>query len=187
MEVHEESRQFTRWVNNSSCVSRRDKYDSDPLPFCKSSAVVSWLAPCIDSYSETPWIPPLILMGFPVLQGHPWSWTLYRAVKVTAVHRLLHGKRLFGKSRKIILWKDSVSLPDLFNTPKTQKGMSFSGITPLLMKVYIFVDAFGKWKLDDVLNFRKARHCFGELSRLLAAVSGQQDRFYYSLFATLVF
>uniref|UniRef100_A0A8C0HLJ6 Phosphatase and actin regulator n=1 Tax=Buteo japonicus TaxID=224669 RepID=A0A8C0HLJ6_9AVES len=41
MEVHEESRQFTRWVNLSSCVSWRDEYDSNRLPFCKSSAVVS--------------------------------------------------------------------------------------------------------------------------------------------------
>ncbi|KAK4823470.1 hypothetical protein QYF61_002517 [Mycteria americana] len=40
MEVHEESRQFTRWVNPSSCIMR-DEYDSDPLPFSKSSAVVS--------------------------------------------------------------------------------------------------------------------------------------------------
>uniref|UniRef100_A0A8B9R2I7 Phosphatase and actin regulator n=1 Tax=Anas platyrhynchos TaxID=8839 RepID=A0A8B9R2I7_ANAPL len=39
MEVHEESRQFTRWVNPSFCVSRRD--DSCHLPFYRSSAVVS--------------------------------------------------------------------------------------------------------------------------------------------------
>lgn len=42
MEVHEESRQFTRWVNPPSCVSVRNEYDSNPLLSCKFSAVVSW-------------------------------------------------------------------------------------------------------------------------------------------------
>ncbi|KAL2306358.1 hypothetical protein Nmel_004275 [Mimus melanotis] len=41
MEVHEESRQFTRWVNPSSCVSVRNEYDNNPLLFCNLSAVVS--------------------------------------------------------------------------------------------------------------------------------------------------
>lgn len=46
-----------------------------------------------------------------------------------------------------------------------EKGMSFSDSAPLLMKIHIFEDVFSKWKLDDVLNFRKAHYCFGQLPK----------------------
>ena len=59
---------------------------------------------CVDSYRESPWIPPESHHWFSwdsqCCWCHPWSWVVDTAVRVTAVDRLLHGKGLFGKEGK---------------------------------------------------------------------------------------